>query len=279
LSPKSRRGRALPASRRPKGGGEAAPNLEKVAGAAPVEEPTETQAHGEGKRARGAPVHRKKQHGTAYRWVSAYLPIMAGLFVLLAALWVYTGFINPPPPTPAQQWTRIDNKWSPAREKARQDIAANTLDFAKQQAAYKDFYTQTKGWVDDVTAVKGWGVAANDVTTFLSDGQAYVTLLEQVDSAKTAYEVAALGSALTSDDSLFTADVVTIEQDLALSPGTTAPPLALPSVNATPTPTPSPSASPGASASPTSGASAVTSPATSPTSSPAASPSPSPTAS
>ena len=43
-----------------------------------------------------------------------------------------------------------------AREGARR-CAAVTLDFAKQQADYKDFYTQTKGWVDAVTAVREIG--------------------------------------------------------------------------------------------------------------------------
>jgi hypothetical protein len=241
------------------------------------EAPVESRPHTEGKRAKIAPSRRKKEHGTAYRWVRAYLPILGGLVVLLAILWIYTGFINPPPPTPAQQWTTIENKWSPAREKDRAAIAADTLDFAKQQADYKDFYTQTKGWVDAVTAVKDWGPAANDVTTFLSDSQQYLPLLQQVDAATSAYDVAALSASVTQADTQFTNDIDTIREDFGLAAVSPAPsPMAMPSVNATPTPIPSPSGSPAASGSPGASIAPSSSPLASASEVPGASTAPSP---
>jgi hypothetical protein len=243
---------------------------------APVEESpgddalVESRPHTEGKRARGAPARHRKQHGTAYRWFSAYLPVMGGLFVLLAALWVYTGFINPPPPTPAQQWTRIEDKWSPPREKARAAAAASTLDFAKQKAAYQDFYNQTKGWVGAVTAVSDWGVAADDVSSFESDGQGLLTVLQRAIDASTAYDVAGMAQQIADLDSTFTQDVVNVGQDLAIANSSpSAPPLAVPSVNETPTPVPSPTAGPSSSPGATG----------SPAASPTVSPVPSPTAS
>jgi len=277
LSPQTRHGRAVPASRKARGHADAGPNPEPVADSPKAEAPVESHLHTEGKRAKVPPVRRKRQHGTAYRWIVAYLPIMAGLFALLAALWIYTGFINPPPPTPAQQWAKIESKWSPAREKARQAVAADTLDFAKQQADYKDFYTQTKGWVDDVKAVSNWGVGGQDVTTFLNTGQQYVAVLEQINAAKTPYDVTALGDTVSQWDSTFSANVATIRQDFALAAASPQPsPLALPSVNPTPitspgeSGSPAPSGSPSASASPAPSASAVPSPsgAASPTSGP-----------
>lgn len=277
----------MPASRktrgRPDAGSRPGPVSAPVSApnSAPVEEspkdeaPVESRLHTEGKRAKVAAARRRRQHGTAYRWIVAYLPIMALLFALLGAVWIYTGFINPPPPTPAQQWTKIENKWSPVREKDRAAIAADTLDFVKQQAAYTDFNTQTKGWLDAVTAVKDWGVGASSVSSFLDDGKQYLLVLQQVEAAKTPYDVIALTTTLTQWDTQFTTDVAQIETDLSL-PATSPVPsgLALPSVNPTPTPTPgpsgsaAPSGSPGASPSP--GVSPVPSPGTvaSPTSSP-----------
>jgi hypothetical protein len=281
LSPQTRRGRATTASRKARGRADAGPNSQPIdespRGEGPAEAPVESRPRSEGKRAKVPPERRKKQHGTAYRWIRAYLPILALLFALLGVVWVYTSFINPPPPTPAQQWARIEAKWSPARERARQAIAADTLDFAKQQADYKDFYTQTKGWVDAVAAVKDWGVGANDVTTFLSDGQLYVGGLEQINAMKTANDVAALSATISQSDSAFTADVLLIKADFKLSvTGPTAPPLAFPSVNPTPTGVPgasgsaapsagpSTSAAPAAISSPTPSPSAVASPTSSP---------------
>lgn len=273
----------MPASRKTRGRTDSGPKPGPVSGPnpAPVEESpeespreetaVEPRPHTEGKRAKVPPARRRKQHGTAYRWIVAYLPIMAGMFVLLGAVWIYT-YVNPAPPTPVQEWTKIENQWSPPREKARAAIAADTLDFAKLQADYKDFYTQTKGWVDAVTAVSSsnWGVAADDVSTFLSDDQQYLPVLQQAETAKTAYDVAALADTLTQGDTQFTTDVDTIRADFDLPATSPAPsPPAVPSVNPTPTPTPGPSGSPA----PSGSASATGAPSASPapTASPAAS--------
>jgi hypothetical protein len=262
----------------PTPGPASSPNPAPVDESPKEETPVESRPHTEGKRAKVPPARRKKQHGTAYRWFSAYLPVLGGLFVLLAALWVYTGFINPPPPTPAQQWTTIENKWSPPREKARADAAASTLDFAAQKAAYQDFYNQTKGWVDAVTAATNvWASpspAADDVSSFESDGQGLLTVLQRAIDAPTAYAVAGMAGQINDLDGSFTEDVVNVGQDLAIANSSpSAPPLAIPSVNETPTPVPSatagPSSSPGSSASPVA----------SPSASPTVSPVPSPTAS
>ncbi len=254
MSPQTRRGRAAPANRKARSRADAGPGPEPVAESskaeAPAESPVESRPHTEGKRARVAQGRHKRQHGTAYRWFIAYLPIMVVLFALLGALWVYTGFINPPPPTPAQQWAKIEAKWSPARETARAAVAASTLDFTAQQAAYKDFYTQTKGWVDAVTAVKDWGTTGStDVATFVTDGQSYLTTLQQVTAATSANDVAALGPTLSQWDTTFTADVALVETDFKLPTASPAPSaLALPSVN--PTATPAPTGSPAPSGSP-----------------------------
>jgi hypothetical protein len=234
-----------------------APAVEPVEEASKVETPAESHPRTEGKRAKIAPARRKKQHGTAYRWISAYMPILAGLFILLGALWVYTGFINPPPVTPAQQWTKIENAWSPAREKARQAIAADVSDFTKMKADYKDFYTQTRGWIDAVTPVKDWGVGAQSVSTLLSDGQQYEAVLTQAIAAKTPADLAALAALVQQADSTFNSDVAAVKTDLAL-PATNPLPSALvfPSVNPTPTAasegtgSPAPSATPAASVTP-----------------------------
>ncbi len=240
------------------------------------ETPIESRPHTEGKRAKIPAARRKKQHGTAYRWIVAYLPILALLFVLLGAVWVYTGFINPPAPTPAQQWTKIENKWSPPREKDRIAIATDSGDFTKQLADYTDFYTQTKGWVDAVTAISDWGVAQDDVSNFLDDSQQYISVLQQIDAAKTPYDVIAQAPGLATWDTQFASDVATITSDFALTTMSPVPSgVALPSVNPTPTPTPgpsgsaAPSGSPGATGSPAASAAPTASPA--PTSSPVAS--------
>jgi hypothetical protein len=267
LSPQTRRGREVPASRkmrgRPNVGPHPATTDESVAG----DQPLESHLPSEGKRAKIAPLRRKTHHGTAYRWFTAYLPMMGGLFVLLAVLWVYTSVINPPAPTPAQQWTKIADKWSPPREKARADVAASTLDFPKQKAAYQDFYNQTKGWVDAVTAATTvWAspsTAADDVTNFESDGKGLLSVLQRAIDATTAYDVAGMAGQIGDLDSSFTQDVVNVGQDLAIvNSSPSAPPLAVPSVNETPTPVPSPTA--GSSSSPGSSASPVASPTVSP---------------
>ena len=175
---------------------------------------------------------------------------MAGLFALLAGLWIYTSFINPPPLTPAEQWTKIQEKWSPAREAARQKIADPKLDFAAQQAAYKTFYEQTKGWVDEVTTpVRDWGAAGVDMPAFLSDGADLAKALQPITDAKTVYDVANLAATIGPLDQNVTQDIAIIEKDLKITVGPTAPPLAFPSVNPTPTPTPTPAPSATSSAS------------------------------
>ena len=278
MSPQTRRGRAVPANRRTRGHPDAGPHPATVDESVAGDQPLESHLPSEGKRAKIAPLKRKKHHGTAYRWLRAYLPMMGGLFVLLAVLWVYTSVINPPAPTPAQQWTKIADKWSPPREKARADAAASTLDFAKQKAAYQDFYNQTKGWVDAVTAATTvWAspsTAADDVSNFESDGKGLLTVLQRAIDATTAYDVAGMAGQINDLDSSFTQDVVNVGQDLAIANSSpSAPPLAVPSVNETPTPVPSPTASPSSSPS------SVASPTASSVASPTVSPVPSPTAS
>ena len=246
----------------------------KPAPEAPKSEvPVEPRARSfEGKRAKVSSARHKKQHGLGYRWFMAGLPIFGIMFALLGVLWVLTTVTRPP--TPAQQWTSIESKWSPARESARQAIAANTLDFAKQQAAYTDFYNQTKGWVDEVTAVKDWGVGAQDVSALVSDGQSYLTVLQQVNTAKTPDDVAALADTLKQWDDAFTADLYKVHQDFKLTATPTASPLAFPSVNPTPTASPGASGSVGPSASPSPSATASPVPTVSAAPTPLVTPSP-----
>jgi hypothetical protein len=272
LSPQTRRGRAVPASRRTRGRPDAEPHPattdESVAG----DQPLESHLSSEGKRAKIAPARRKKHHGTAYRWFSAYLPLLLVFFVLLGGVWAYTSFINPPPLTPAQQWTKIENKWSPAREEARQSLSSHDLDFVAQQKDFKDFYTQTKGWVDDVTAVSDWGLAQNEVASFLSDSQNYLSLLQQAYTSTTPEQVATLSDSLPSADQTWDTEVALIRTDLGMPAVAATPsPLVLPSVNATPSGS-------GAASPATSGSPAATGSTTAPGASPSVAPSASQTA-
>jgi hypothetical protein len=273
LSPQSRHGKAQHPGRKPVSRTEAAPKPERVAESAPIEAAAaaapvpeaEPQRRTEGKRLRVAPARKKRQHGTAYRWFAAYLPLLAGLFVLLAVVWFYTGFIQAP--TPAQKWVSIENKWSPARERARVAAAAADGDWVKQQAAYKDFYTQTKGWVDDVKAYTGWPAAdtitlvgsgpeatgapaGNELANFQADGPRLLTVLQRAIDAKNVYEFETAAQTIAGLDSTFTQDVYQARDALKIgNPSATALPLSIP-----PTPVPTPTAvtssSPGASGSP-----------------------------
>lgn len=278
MSPQTRRGRAVPANRRTRGrpdaGTHPATTDESVAG----DPPLEGHLSSEGKRAKIAPARRKKHHGTAYRWFRAYLPLMVVLFALLGGLWVYTSFISPPPLTLAQQWTRIENKWSPAREKARESLSSHSLDFVAQSGDYQDFYTQTKGWVDDVTSITDWGVAQNDVTSFLANSQNYLNVLQQAYEAKTPDQVTALSQSLPDADQTWDSEVALIRTDLGMPAvaATPSPPV-LPSVSVTPSG--SGAASPATSGSPAatgSTASPGASPSVAPSASPTAAPSPTP---
>jgi hypothetical protein len=294
LSPQSRRGRAQQTGRKPVGRVEAAPKSVKAAEpavektvdsappAAPATAAAEPQKHAEGKRIRVAPARKKKQHGMVYRWVRAYMPLLAGLFVLLAVVWVYTSFIQAP--TAAQRWTQIENKWSPPREAARLAAANATGDWQKQQAAYKDFYNQTKGWVDEVAAYKGWPSGTTDPATgatlangtdagdqilvFEQDGPRLLTVLKRAVDATNVYDYATAAGQLVNLDSSFSQDVYNVKKAFAISQSSQTPgPLAPPSVNPTPTQTPVPTPGPSGSIAP--------SPLATPAITPAPSPSPS----
>ena len=117
------------------------------------------------KRVRATAPRKRKQHGTLYRWVAAYLPLMAVLFGLLAVMWVWVSFISPPPPKPADRWQQIETKWTPDREKARAALSAHYADFTAQLADYKAFYDATKGWLDDVQAFTRWKEADTSDTS------------------------------------------------------------------------------------------------------------------
>jgi hypothetical protein len=219
-----------------------------------------------------APPKKKRQHGLAYRWIVAVVPILAIFFVLLGAAWVYTTYLKPP--TPAQQWTTIQDKWSPLREKAREDIAtaakATPFDLAAYQAACRSYSNQIKGWTDAVLAVKDWGDAQSDIPTLQTASEQFVSLLQSVDSAKTAYDVVALQSQIDQYDTAFTQNVINIRQSLGLAtPAASPSPFEFPSVE--PTATPGESGSPGASGSPA--ASASPAPTETPTPAPSAAPS------
>jgi len=135
----------LPASRkdtRPPGAGsipDQFPLPFPTPNSAPVEEfskdeaPVESRPHTEGKRPRSAAARRRRQHGTAYRWIVA----LACRSWRFCSRWLgrcgSTGFHQPPPPTPAQQCDQERDKWSPVREKDRAAIAAATLDLSSSR--------------------------------------------------------------------------------------------------------------------------------------------------
>jgi hypothetical protein len=288
---------------------EPAEELPLTASGLPSEGPLQSEGRLPGERlaaeARRERVHatrRRKQHGLLYRWVAAYLPLVAALFALLGLLLVYETFFRPP--TPAERWQQITDKWSPPREAARTALSADTLDFVKQLDDYKKFYDATKGWVDDVSSYTNWaqgdttGAVQADVNNFLSDSQNFLDLLQTAANAKTADEIVAMQQTLPAANDTWNTDVALVRVDLGLSavPGST-PPLPLPSLNCvpvstgspgatesplgSPTPTPSGSVAPTLPPcpAPTSSPGATYSPSPSPSESPSPSPSPSPSAS
>jgi hypothetical protein len=254
----------------------------------------------EARRERLPGTRRRRHHGLLYRWVAAYLPLVAALFLALGALFVYETFFRPP--TPAERWQQITDKWSPPREAARAALTADTLDFVKQLDDYKNFYDATKGWVDDVRGYTNWGDPTSevraDINNFLNDSDNYLSLLNRAAQAKTADEIVAMKDSLPAADATWDTDVALIRLGLGLSAVPATPsPLPLPSLACipvssgspaatasplgSPTPTPSGSVAPTLPpcAPPTSSPGATFSPTPSPSESPSPSPSPSPSAS
>jgi hypothetical protein len=203
-----------------------------------------------GKRAKGVPTKRKK-HGTAYRWMAAYLPLLAALFGILAIVWVYSSFIRQP--SPDQRWTALESKWSGPRELARvavgKALVAAPFDLTAEKAAYKDFATQTKGWLDEAAGVSDWGGAKDAVAKFESDGK---LLMDQLNYIAASTSQADIGNSyyttLGVADRTVTADIQAIETAVGLAPSASAIPVPeLPAPTPQPdTPAPSGSAAPSA---------------------------------
>ena len=245
----------------------------KAAGSRNVEAAAEARSRAEARRAARSAPRKKRQHGLTYRWLRAYAPLMLVLFVLLGGLWVYTTYLKPP--TLGQQFSTIENKWSPLREQARADVAAaaaaTPFDLAGYQAAVRTYSNQITGWTAAIMEVKDWGVAKDRVDTLKIASDQFVSLLKSVDSAKTAADVVALEDQITQYDEAYTANIVLIRQGLELPVASASPsPFAFPSVE------PTASESPGASGSPAPSESPA---AATPTPGPAETVSPSPEAS
>jgi hypothetical protein len=233
--------------------------------------------------------------------VAAYLPLLAVLFALLAVVWVYTGFISPPPPKPAERWAQIEAKWTPAREKARAALDEHYADFTAQLGDYKAFYDATKGWLDDVEGYKDWAKADTAteqasvaVDNFITDGSSYLQLLQAAYTAKSLSDFEPLQTTLPAADSTWETDRGLVRVALGLkavaepselplpspscipaasgSPGASTSPLTSESPGASGTPAvtlpPCPAATPSESASASASASATPSPAPSSTPSP-----------
>ena len=209
----------------------------------------------------------------AYRWFAAWLPLFAVFMVLLGGLWFYVSFIQPP--ALKDQWTKIENKWAPARAAAwaKLDKAAKTspFDLAAYQAAAADYETQLTGWLDEVLPsgrnASYWGAASSAVTQFHDDITSMNQNLDKVKAAKTIFEMLGVEPSLFNFDNSINNDVygqAGIRISLGLSLPSVAP-STIPFPSISPSPSPQPSGSPGASGSP-----GVT---------PSPAPSPSPTAS
>ena len=229
--------------------------LSEAEGAEPLSDVEAVQP--DDRRARQAPVKKKKRHGTVYRWVAAYLPLLGVLFGLLAVLWVWVSFINPPPVEPKDRWQQIEDRWSPAREQARNDLASHGRDFVAQLADYKAFYDATKGWLDDVQAYERWseadetGETAYYVDRFLADGQKFLDLLQKAYQATTPEEILTMEQTLPEADQTWETDRANVRVTLGLPAMPEPSELPLPSAACIPVGPESPgvSASPGASAS------------------------------
>jgi hypothetical protein len=269
LSPRSRHGRGSASRRsrhRHQPGGHAPQPAAQAATAseAPLEEAPESQVISEAgtaqlddKRTRQAPVKKKKHHGALYRWVAAYMPLLGILFGLLAVLWVWVSFISPPPVEPKDRWQQIEDRWSPVREQARNDLASHGRDFVAQLADYKAFYDATKGWLDDVQAYDRWaeadetGNVAYYVSRFVADGQDFLDLLQKAYQAKTPEEILTMEETLPAADQTWETDRAVVRVELGLPAVPEPSELPLPSAACIPVGPESPgvSASPGASAS------------------------------
>jgi hypothetical protein len=190
----------------------------------------------------------------AYRWFTAWLPIFAVLMGLLAILWVYVSFIQPP--ALKDQWSKIETKWAPARATAWTQLdkaaKATPFDLAAYQTAAGDYETQLKGWLAEVLpsgrTASYWGLASDGVSQLQSDIDSVTQRLDKIKAATTIFDFLPSEGALTGFDDGINNDVYAIRNALHLSqPATT--PSAFPFPAITPTPSPSASGSPGATSS------------------------------
>jgi hypothetical protein len=268
LSPKERRGRAAPTSRRRSAHGHIdarpASALDDSRDAEGLEG---LSAQGSGSHGSG-PLARLRRNSILrglYEYFGALLPVIAIFIVALAAFWGYKSFVDRPAASPAisvqaQRWTEIEARYGPERERIRAALL-NDIEFADTSAHYQEFYTQTKGWVDEIRGVADWGDGQQDVTNLLRDSSNYLSLLSTAAHATTPDEINALSSSLPAADSTFTTEIALIRTSLGLSATSHGSPLPVSTGSV------SPSASPSSSGSPTASGSAL------PSGSPSASPS------
>jgi hypothetical protein len=183
-------------------------------------------------------------HGI-YSYTRAYIPIFALVISLLVLLWAFQTFW-PKAPTPltlAQQWVKIEQKYSPQRQEALAELdKAFGQEWTAQQPAYEDFRDATKGWLDDVEAISDWGEAQDYVDYFLTDGQAELDILDKVVASTTAEQAVAAGGTLKTADATFREEVGMVRSALGL-PAVSESPLPDMSAGASMSPVPSASAS------------------------------------
>jgi hypothetical protein len=234
--------------------------------------PTERKAAPGPRRGRGlVRVGRSSALRNVYSYVKAYVPLFIAFVIIFAGVWAWTSY-GPHTNTPKENWTAIESHWKSKRDADLKVVSAAVAanDFNATLSGYKTVRDDTKGWMDELGTVKTWddanasanpsGTATQFVQQLVQDGNAEVSLLDQVASAKSMNDILALKDQLDSADQAFEADYAYVPTVFGVAAAASGgPTLALPPGTLSPSGSPaaSNSGSPGTSASPAPSASAT----------------------
>jgi hypothetical protein len=274
LSPQTRRGKAAPASHR-KSSSRGASAATRKPGPAIKEIGEEQLDDGQLDELAPVPVRpRRRARGLArakrtsgWRYASdalgAYVPLIIAFVVVFGGVWAWISF-GPHPPTPRENWVRIDSTWQPKVAKDLQKVADTKSDFTAQMAAYTALGSDLNGWASDLTLIISWDSAtatpnpSSGSTTPNADlVQAFINALDQQSSNISSLTTAANGTEIDAtatmvaagDKGLAEAYAAAYRQLVGTAPPSTNPTIAVPSLGicapASPAVSPTPAVSPG----------------------------------